>query len=777
MNNNSQYDKTLDELVKSFAYMVESLKTSTKIYDGIVISNNNDGRWNIKYNGEIHPVKPYGTVLPSVDSIVKVIIPQGNQALSWFFINEGGGTGDGTTFIPSVSEEGIISWTNDGGLPNPEPVNIKGPQGDTGSQGPTGPQGSTGPYFTPSVDESGNLSWSNNGGLNNPTTVSIKGPQGEQGEQGIQGNVGPQGPQGLQGNPGYYFTPSVDAEGNLSWTNNGDLTNPSTVNIKGPQGIQGEQGPQGVQGEIGDTGPQGPKGDTGPYFTPNVSSNGDLSWTNNGNLDNPTTVNIKGPQGEQGAQGVQGNTGPYFTPSLDSDGNLSWTNNGDLNNPVTVNIKGPQGIQGPQGEIGAIGPQGPQGDTGPYFTPSVSSSGDLSWTNNGDLQNPTTVNIKGPQGEQGEQGATGPQGPKGDIGPYFAPSVDSSGNLSWTNNGGLDNPATVNIKGPQGLQGPQGEQGEMGPQGQTGAQGETGPYFTPSVSSEGVISWTNNGGLSNPSSVNIKGPQGATGPQGEQGATGPQGDTGPQGPAGANGADATINGVNALTLTTTGGLTGTQSGNTYTIDGSAYALNTGDTLSGTYLYKGNAADGPIRVRGIWGLLGTNPNDLYLQYRNSGTSGKVRIGSSSQLVIDEKGNLSTTGSLKAQGINIITALNTKLTTPSGTQGQVLGYTADNVVGAINPPSSSSMYNTTYTGVLQSGSSAWTSSSGMYYQQFSLDTITSTQTPLVFPQWTTNKSNEQTSWNMLTDIQSFDGYIRFYANRPTTTNVDFIIVYSN
>ncbi len=32
----------------------------------------------------------------------------------------------GATFIPSVSEEGVISWTNDGGLPNPTPINIKG---------------------------------------------------------------------------------------------------------------------------------------------------------------------------------------------------------------------------------------------------------------------------------------------------------------------------------------------------------------------------------------------------------------------------------------------------------------------------------------------------------------------------------------------------------------------------------------------------------------------------------------------------------------------------
>lgn len=38
----------------------------------------------------------------------------------------------GTTFIPSVSEDGVISWTNDGGLANPVPVNIKGPEGDPG---------------------------------------------------------------------------------------------------------------------------------------------------------------------------------------------------------------------------------------------------------------------------------------------------------------------------------------------------------------------------------------------------------------------------------------------------------------------------------------------------------------------------------------------------------------------------------------------------------------------------------------------------------------------
>lgn len=45
---------------------------------------------------------------------------------------------------------------------------------------------------------------------------------------------------------------------------------------------------------------------------------------------------------------------------------------------------------------------------------------------------------------------SGGGGEKGDPGATFTPSVDSNGNLSWSNNGGLKNPETVNIKGPKG---------------------------------------------------------------------------------------------------------------------------------------------------------------------------------------------------------------------------------------------------------------------------------------------------------------------------------------
>ena len=61
---------------------------------------------------------------------------------------------DGTTFIPSVSKEGNLSWSNDDGKENPTTVNIKGAKGDRGDSGVTTPING---FFTMYVDEDGNL--------------------------------------------------------------------------------------------------------------------------------------------------------------------------------------------------------------------------------------------------------------------------------------------------------------------------------------------------------------------------------------------------------------------------------------------------------------------------------------------------------------------------------------------------------------------------------------------------------------------------------------------
>lgn len=82
----------------------------------------------------------------------------------------------------------------------------------------------------------------------------------------------------------------------------------------------------------------------------------------------------------------------------------------------------------------------------------------------------------------------------------------------------------------------------------TGTASASFKYWRPSVSSSGVLSWTNSTSETTPTSVNIKGPKGDTGSQGPKGATGPQGpqgpkgDTGPQGPAGTTFTGGTIGG-------------------------------------------------------------------------------------------------------------------------------------------------------------------------------------------------------------------------------------------
>ena len=64
----------------------------------------------------------------------------------------------------------------------------------------------------------------------------------------------------------------------------------------------------------------------------------DTEWTN--------LVALSELKGEQGDKGT---VGAHFTPSVSDDGVLSWTNNGELENPQPVNIRGPQGVQGEQG--------------------------------------------------------------------------------------------------------------------------------------------------------------------------------------------------------------------------------------------------------------------------------------------------------------------------------------------------------------------------------------------------------------------------------------------
>ena len=403
----------------------------------------------------------------------------------------------------------------DTGVAATGPQGEVGPKGDTGEQGPKGETGATGPKGdTGATGAQGPKGETGATGATGPQGPKGEtGPRGPQGEQGIQGETGPAGPRGAKGDKGDAFTYSDFTAAQLAALKGdkgetgpqgekGDTGATGPTGPEGPRGPQGEQGPQGQTGQQGEQGPAGPKGETGSGFKVL------------GYYDTKAALDAarKATAAAGDAYGV-GTAEPYDIYIFDGITG-EFINNGPLQGAKgETGERGPQGIQGPKGDPGETGPQGPAGTDGAKgadgaagkdgvtFTPSMSDDGDLSWTNDGGKANPQTVNLKGPKGDTGARGPAGTDGAKGDTGP--------------------EGP-----RGPQGEQGPQGVQGVAGPAGPAGAdgaKGDTGPYFTPSVSDDGDLSWTNNGNLTNPKTVNIKGPKGDTGAQGPQGEQGPAG--------------------------------------------------------------------------------------------------------------------------------------------------------------------------------------------------------------------------------------------------------------
>lgn len=83
-----------------------------------------------------HDGHPFPPLTPDFEELLANQVVEANEMSSrlWELYEEGSLT-DGATFIPSVDEEGNISWTNDKDKPNPQTRNIMGPQGDPGDSG------------------------------------------------------------------------------------------------------------------------------------------------------------------------------------------------------------------------------------------------------------------------------------------------------------------------------------------------------------------------------------------------------------------------------------------------------------------------------------------------------------------------------------------------------------------------------------------------------------------------------------------------------------------
>lgn len=386
---------------------------------------------------------------------------------------------DGVTFTPHVSPQGVISWTNDGGLPNPEPVNIRGPQGERGLQGERGEQGIQGP-----AGERGER--------------GLQGVQGEQGIQGIQGPVGPQGVKGDSGDRGPTgLTPVISATASVD----SNVGTPAVIVTKtgtdeAPNfafafsNIRGERGEQGIQGPVG---PQGPAGDVGAYPDITASATVDanvgtpsVNVTKSGPDSAPNFAfafqNIKGQPGATGNDGyspsvsvtditgghqvsIQDSQGTQTFNVLDGaageDGVYWWYTNDNYASPnYEFNISDLEGVSGRTPNVGDFISQNVNNRTYVYSIETVGST---------TVTSEYLFELTGATGPQGPQGIPGSGEDGVGITDISYTSTDAQGNYIYTVT--LSNSQTYTITSPR---------GPIGATGQTGAAGNDG--FSPSIS-------------------------------------------------------------------------------------------------------------------------------------------------------------------------------------------------------------------------------------------------------------------------------------------------------
>lgn len=241
---------------------------------------------------------------------------------------------NGTTFTPHVSSDGTLSWTNDGGETNPDPVNIKGPKGDQGEPGEKGADGTgvniLGSYTSesqlPSSGTAGDAylingdlyvwtgsSWDNVG--------SIQGPQGEKGDKGDPGTDGSNGSDGVDGTDGIGITDISGTDYSWSGAKNTvtvTLSDNTTKTFTVYNGTDGRDGGAGTNGKDGTNGTDG-IGISDITSTDNTGSGEANTITvtlTNGSSKSFTVYN--GAKGDPGAAGSNGTDGKDGTTLPDS---------------------------------------------------------------------------------------------------------------------------------------------------------------------------------------------------------------------------------------------------------------------------------------------------------------------------------------------------------------------------------------------------------------------------------------------------------------------------
>ena len=448
-------------------------------------------------------------------------IPKGNKGDT----GASGSSGETTVVNPTitigtVTNGDTASATITGDSPN-YTLNLVLPKGAKGDAGEKGADG-----ITPTIAV-GNTT-TGEAGTNAGVTMSKSGttytfnftiPKGDKGDAGADGA------KGEKGDPFTYA----------------DFTSEQLAALKGAKGDKGDKGDTGADGAKGDKGDRGEKGADGvtPTFTIGTVSTGaegsTATVTVTGTAPN-YVLNFTIPKGDKGDAGEAGTGGDVDLSGYAKLTGATFT--GKVTSPI---VSATRYFETPT----LVG----EGDDSTYYHRVVFGhknfdkmefheyGGLFSFfknqkggANDGQLLfriSPNEVDSKLPLKENGVRVYSPNNKPTaadlgittGTNGATFTPAVDSAGNLSWSNDKGLANPNTVNIKGDKGDAGAKGDKGD--------------PFTYADFTPEQLTAL-----------------KGAKGDKGDKGDTGAKGDKGEKGDTGAKGADGQTPNITIGTVTT-----------------------------------------------------------------------------------------------------------------------------------------------------------------------------------------------------------------------------------
>ena len=459
-------------------------------------------------------------------------IPKGNKGDT----GASGGSGETTVVNPTitigtVTNGDTASATITGDSPN-YTLNLVLPKGAKGDKGDTGVKGTDG--ITPTIAVG--TTTTGEAGTNAEVTMSKSGttytfnfviPKGAKGDTGATGT---KGDKGEKGDPFTYA----------------DFTSEQLAALKGAKGDKGEKGETGADGVAGAKGDKGDRGEKGadgvtPTFTIGTITTGAAGSTATVTITGTApnyVLNFTIPKGDKGDTGEAGSGGDVDLTGYAKLAGATFT--GKISSPI---VSATRYFETPT----LVG----EGDDSTYYHRVVfghrnfdrmefheygglfkflkNTSGK---ENEGQLLfqiTPSGVDSKVPLKENGVRVYSPNNKPTaadlgittGTNGATFTPAVDDAGNLSWSNDKGLANPNTVNIKGAK---------GDKGDKGDTGAKGADGQ--TPNIS----IGTVTTGAAGSSASAEITG----TTPNLTLNLTIPKGDKGDKGDTGAAGSGGTV---------------------------------------------------------------------------------------------------------------------------------------------------------------------------------------------------------------------------------------------